>query len=186
MNIDRWQAPTDWARRALGDTSAVILDTETTGLEYNAEIVQVAVIDMASRVLLDTLVKPTRPIPPDASRIHHITDAMVAAAPTFAELAPRLYHIIGGKRVLIYNASFDMRLLRQSATAANTHWPAMTADCVMEAYSAWVGDWSDYHGNYRWQRLPGGDHSALGDCRATLDVLRRMAETTGEEVMSVG
>jgi DNA polymerase III epsilon subunit-like protein len=26
-----------------------------------------------------------------------------------------------------------------------------------------------------WQRLPGGDHSALGDARATLNLVRRMA-----------
>lgn len=31
--------------------------------------------------------------------------------------------------------------------------------------------------NYRWQRLPGGDHSALGDCWATLKVLQKMAES---------
>lgn len=29
--------------------------------------------------------------------------------------------------------------------------------------------------NYRYQRLPGGDHSALGDARATLAVIKRMA-----------
>jgi len=31
--------------------------------------------------------------------------------------------------------------------------------------------------NYRWQRLPGGDHSALSDCLATLKVLQAMAES---------
>jgi DNA polymerase-3 subunit epsilon len=45
----------------------------------------------------------------------------------------------------------------------------------MHWYSQWIGDWNDYHGNYKWQRLPGGDHSALGDCRATLAVLKQMA-----------
>jgi DNA polymerase-3 subunit epsilon len=45
----------------------------------------------------------------------------------------------------------------------------------MHWYAQFVGDWNEYHGNYKWQRLPGGDHSALGDCRATLAVLKEMA-----------
>jgi DNA polymerase-3 subunit epsilon len=45
----------------------------------------------------------------------------------------------------------------------------------MQWYSQWVGEWNDYHQDYKWQRLPGGDHSALGDCKATLEVIRRMA-----------
>ncbi len=168
----------DWARQMLADPTVVILDTETTGLGPDAEIVQIAVIDAAGITLLDTLVRPTRSIPPDATRVHGITDAMVAEAPTFAELAPLLYSLIGGRRVVIYNASYDMRLLRQTAVATKAgKWPGLTADCAMNAYSEWVGDWSEYHGNYRWQRLPGGDHSALGDARATLAVLRVMAAT---------
>ena len=51
-----------------------------------------------------------------------------------------------------------------------------TWECAMHPYSQWVGDWNDYHGSYRWQRLPGGDHTAIGDCHATYAVLQRMAE----------
>lgn len=166
----------EWARTILADQNVVILDTETTGLDSDAEIVQVAVIDTAGAVLLDTLIRPTRPIPPDATGIHGITDAMVADAPTFAELAPLLYSLIAGRRLVIYNASYDMRLLRQTAVATKAaKWPALTADCAMNGYSEWVGEWNARYGNYRWQRLPGGDHSALGDCRATLAVLKQMA-----------
>jgi DNA polymerase III subunit epsilon len=42
-------------------------------------------------------------------------------------------------------------------------------------YSQWVGERNEYHGDYKWQRLPGGDHSALGDCKATLEVIEAMA-----------
>ncbi len=44
----------------------MILDTETTGL-YDAEIVELSIIDTAGNVLLDTLVRPTRPIPAEAT-----------------------------------------------------------------------------------------------------------------------
>jgi hypothetical protein len=61
---------------------------------------------------------------------------------------------------------------------------------VMIPYSDWVGDWSDYHGNNRWQPL-GGGHRAAGDCRAVLDCLRAMAkpasaETNGYDTVAVG
>jgi DNA polymerase-3 subunit epsilon len=51
----------------------------------------------------------------------------------------------------------------------------VTVHCAMQWYAQYVGEWHDYWGNYRWQRLPGGDHSALGDARATLSLLKRMA-----------
>jgi len=57
------------ARKIL-EIAPVILDTETSGLDSRAEIVEIAVVDTDGRVLVNTLVKPSRPIPPDVSAIH--------------------------------------------------------------------------------------------------------------------
>lgn len=48
-------------------------------------------------------------------------------------------------------------------------------DCAMLPYSAYIGDWDDYLKSYKWQKLPGGDHSAIGDCRSTLAIINKMA-----------
>src|SRR5215213_762294 len=88
-----------WAAKMLAQPDVLILDTETTGLHGTAEIVQIAVIDCAGRALLDTYVKPTRPIPRDASAIHRITDLTVDSAPTFDQLAPQLREILSGQTV---------------------------------------------------------------------------------------
>lgn len=48
--------------------------------------------------------------------------------------------------------------------------------CAMLQYSCYVGDWSDYHRDYRYQPLWGG-HRAIEDCRACLRVVQRMAAT---------
>src|SRR4051794_16479396 len=81
----------------------VVLDSETTGVAH-AEIVQIAVVDAAGQVLIDTLVKPIQLIPREATRIHGITDAMVADAPTFAAILPQLQNILTGRNVVVYNA----------------------------------------------------------------------------------
>ena len=66
--------------RAWLAANALILDTETTGLGDDAEVVELAVIDCAGAVLLDTLVRPSGPVPAEAAAIHGITDAMAANA----------------------------------------------------------------------------------------------------------
>jgi hypothetical protein len=52
----------------------------------------------------------------------------------------------------------------------------------MDWYSQFIGDWNDYYGSYCWQKLPGGDHSALGDCIATLEIIKLMARSIIAEI----
>lgn len=165
-----------WARNLLGRRNWVILDTETTGLGPEAEIVQLGILAPSGQVLLDTLVRPLDPIPAGATAIHGITGAMVASAPRFSGVYEELSRLLTGQLVVVYNAAYDRRILQQTCRRALRLLPtAWGWACAMEQYAAFVGDWSDYHGNYRWQPLPGGDHTAIGDCKATLEVIKRMA-----------
>ena len=111
---------------------------------------------------------------------------MVESAPTFADIAPQLRELLSAKTVVIYNSAFDVRLMEQSAQARGLTYeiPIFAGEykCAMEEYSAWVGDWSSYHRNYRFQRLPGGDHTALGDTRACLALIKRMAGELNSEL----
>lgn len=171
----------EWAVEVLADPATVILDTETTGLDDGARIVEISITTATGDVLLDTLVNPGVPIPAEASDIHGITDEMVAAAPPFSEVVAELCEAIKGKRVLIYNLSYDLARIEHEFTRLGQagSWIAVRKtwarwEDAMEPYSAWYGDWSDYWGNYRWQRLNGG-HRALGDCLAVIDCLKAMA-----------
>lgn len=164
------------ARDLLFDEALVILDTETTGLDGEAEIVEIAIIDRTGSVILNQRIRPHAPIPAAASAIHGIIDADVEKCPTFDQVLPEITRVLEGKTVCIYNAAYDIRLIMQSMVAAGAHDPPLyMATCAMELYATWTGDWNDYHQSYKWQRLPAGDHSALGDCKATLEVLKRMA-----------
>jgi DNA polymerase-3 subunit epsilon len=153
----------------------LFLDTETTGLSDRDEICEIAVINLAGEVLIDTLVKPTKPIDHNTSQIHGITNEMVKDAPTFGDLLPRLEQVLRGREVLVYNLEFDMNKIAQSARANGCgfadgdawYWSYPTGEetpeglkiyrrrwhCAMELYAMYYGDFNDYHENYRWQRL---------------------------------
>lgn len=169
----------------MADPRAVILDTETTDLD--GYIVQIAVLGVNGAVPFYSLVNPLAPIAPAAQAIHGLTAARLANAPVFAAIEAALRDILTGRPVWAYNAEFDGDILAGDVWRVQPRplWPGwqnwareLDWHCAMELYAQWYGEWSPYHGNYRWQPLPGGDHTALGDCRATLAVLKQMAEET--------
>jgi DNA polymerase-3 subunit epsilon len=175
-------AVVEWSRRTL-QSNAIILDTETTGLDHSAEVIQLALIDLAGEVLLDTLIRPTVPPGAGSIRIHGLTAERLATAPLLREYAEQLQTLLITRPVLIYNADFDLRMLRQSLYAhslAFTWLNFVHHTCVMQQYAIYHGE-RRRHGGYRWQSLPGGDHTALGDARATLRLLQLMATTEEQE-----
>jgi DNA polymerase III subunit epsilon len=130
------------------------LDTETTGLKDADQIVEICLIDNDGAVLIDSLVKPTVKIPPDAARIHGITDAMVSNAPTWPDLWPRLEPIFAERRLAIYNADYDVRLLQQSHRVHGLDWDIPISQfCIMKLYAQYRGDWNARSGSYRWVSL---------------------------------
>ena len=181
--------------RAWLEVNALVLDTETTGLGDDAEVVELAVIDCAGVVLLDTLVRPSGPVPAEAAAIHGITDAMLADAPTWSELHARFCDLVEGRQVVIYNHEFDVRVINQTARRYGLQAPQGfdhvldrgPIHCAMQAYARFRGEWSEEKGRYRWQKLSTAAqqqgvtvtnaHRALGDCLMTLGVVRAMAST---------
>lgn len=175
--VDRRRS-VEWAQRVLASPAGyVILDTETTGLGPTAEVIQIAVVDTAGTPLLNTLVRPLhlRSMPPDAAAIHGITMKMLDGAPTWPEVAPGLLERTTGRIIVTYNAEYDSRLIKQTASRNGGAMPLAQWDCAMLEYARFRGVWDHSKGGYRWHRLCGGDHSALGDCLATLALIRQMA-----------
>ncbi len=171
-----------WARGVLASDDWVILDTETTGLDETAEVIQIGILAPDGSVLLDALIRPDGNIPPAATAVHGITEGDVRAAPTYPEIDARLAAVLYGKTIISFNAAFDRRLMRQTAARYRMFPPCKQWDCAMLQYAKYVGDLHHSYGTYRFQRLPpiAGNqvHSALGDCRAVLALIQRMAAAT--------
>ena len=175
-----------WAHNLMrGDF--VIVDTETTGLGSTDEVVQIGIIDGKGRTLLDTLVRPTCPVPPMVTRIHGLTNEKLADASPFCDLYVTLSSLLAGRTVIAYNIDFDWRMLVQSARVYGLP-PFRTGDrqCAMKAYAQFHGMFDLKRRTYAYQKL--GEacrhqkipvvkaHDALSDARMTLALLRKMAE----------
>jgi DNA polymerase III subunit epsilon len=55
-----------------------------------------------------SLVRPSCPIPAEATDVHGISDADVASAPRFAEIAPGLLELLESVVFVAHNAAFDL------------------------------------------------------------------------------
>lgn len=167
----------------------VFLDTETTGLQGRYaggkdEIVEVAILDNRGRPLINQLVRPSRQSSwPEAQRIHGISPAMVANAPTLDALLIDIGMAIQDCLVVIYNAAFDLQFFPQELFCASR------VECAMLRYAAWKGDWNPHYGNLRWHKLHVAAkatgfkldiewHRALGDTIACRHVWRHLERFT--------
>jgi len=126
----------------------LFIDTETTGLDGLAEIVEISIIDHFGDVVLDSLIRPTRRIPADVIRVHGITNEMVRDAPTWAEVWAEVEIVLKERYVGVYNAEFDLRMMRQSHRSNGMAWQFRDNRffCIMKLYA-------QFRGAYRWQKL---------------------------------
>lgn len=97
------------------DCPIAFLDVETTGRDPALDrIVEVGIVlGVGGQIVARHawLINPGRPIPPEVTAVHGITDADVADKPSFAELAGEILGKLGAAIPAAYNASFDRAFL---------------------------------------------------------------------------
>lgn len=112
--------------------SPLFLDTETTGLDGDAEVVEIAILDTAGEVLYEGLSRPILPMPEDVRAVNGITDEDLADAPGWDFVGQHVYAVLAGRRVIAHNAAFDDRMLRQTFSRHGMAMPAVSWCCSME------------------------------------------------------
>lgn len=176
-----------WARERAANPATIFLDTETTGLGRDAEIIDLGVVDMHGNVLIDTLIAPRSPIPPETTRVHGIVDADVIGAPGWMDVYPLLAGLLRDRPVVVYNAAFDRRMIDGCCAAFGFEGESAEWHCAMQHYAAWAGVRSSHkRQRYRLHKLgdalaafdlPPGNHRALADAVACRSLVLALAQS---------
>ncbi len=95
----------------------VMLDTETTGLEWRQgeRVIEIACVEMVSRKLtgrhFHCYLNSGRAIGAGAQAVHGLTDEFLADKPKFAAIAEELLEFVRDAELIIHNAPFDVGFL---------------------------------------------------------------------------
>lgn len=163
-----------------------VLDTETTGLGSDDQIIEIAVCDASGKVCYEQRISPSVPINPLAEEIHGISLDDLAECPKWPEIVNDLQTLLTGQTVVIYNSDFDLGMLRSTSQAfkADDTWlNTLNIKCAMELSVQAFGATNRYGtislanaadaAGVSW---PGEAHSAKVDALVTLGVLRALSD----------
>jgi DNA polymerase III epsilon subunit family exonuclease len=161
-----------------------VFDCETTGTTPEVdEIVSFAAIRLDPEGVetgrFTRLVRPSQPIPPEATAVHGIGDEDVASAPCFAEIAPELLELIAGAVFVAHNARFDLAMLQHAFARAGVKYQPAGVACTLDAFRLLEPLALDHRLESICQRrgIPLVDaHDATSDVSATAVLLRGLLE----------
>jgi DNA polymerase-3 subunit epsilon/CBS domain-containing protein len=162
---------------------AVVIDTETTGLDpAKARLIEIGAVRLTSgqvdeRTTYRSLVHPGEPIPQAATKIHGIADEHVRDAPIFSRAWPDFRQFAGDAVLIGHTLGFDLAVFRNECArfgidfvrprTLDTRLLAQVAapdlaDYTLEGLSAWLGV------------TMGERHSAVGDAITSARIFRAL------------
>jgi len=99
------------------DMRQIVLDTETTGLEFRLghRVIEIGCVELVGRKLTNRrfhhYLNPERPIEAGAQAVHGLTNEFLQDKPKFAEIAAEFQDFVRGAELVIHNAAFDLGFL---------------------------------------------------------------------------
>ena len=162
-----------------------VVDIETTGsTPQSAGITEIAIvihngIEVTGKFV--TLINPRHKIPPFIVNMTGISDAMVAEAPLFEEVAPQIYNLLNGRVFVAHNVSFDYSFVHYLLGRSGFQWSAPKLCTIKLSRRVFPG--LEKYGLGSLTRDLGikieGRHRAWGDAAATAQVLTMAIEKEG-------
>ena len=95
----------------------IVFDTETTGLSFQSgdRLVEIGCVELVNRVetgeTYHVYLNPQRPVPPEASAVHGLTDAFLSDKPLFGAQVDAFLAFVGDAPLIAHNAGFDFSFL---------------------------------------------------------------------------
>jgi DNA polymerase III epsilon subunit family exonuclease len=164
----------------------VVVDCETTGTDPEIdEIVSFALVRLDGSGMETSrwtrIVRPSIPIPAEATAVHGITDADVADAASFVELAGQLFCLLEDAVFVAHNAPFDLAMLRHGLARVGVLYCPVGVACTLDAFRL-LEPLSESHrldALCRTYGIPLDAHDALSDALATAALLRVLIDGYG-------
>ncbi|WP_270407455.1 exonuclease domain-containing protein [Brachybacterium paraconglomeratum] len=142
-----------------------VIDVETTGLDPERErILELAILraDEQGRPIDQWVTRFHPGGPVRATHIHGITDADVAGAPRFADLAVQIGTALQGLVLVAHNAEFDLAFLQAEFARASLPMPQVSTYCTLQGSTVY---------------LPHLRRRTLAECCAALGVTHQQAHS---------
>lgn len=167
-----------------------IVDIETTGgFTSGNQITEIAILTHdGQRVvsIYQTLVNPGRSIPSYITGLTGISNAMVASAPDFSEVAETIFSLLGSRIFVAHNVNFDFQFVRQALSMSGFNLNCDKICTISLSRKLFPGQPS-----YSLGRLCENmgialedRHRAYGDAKATSILFEKLLEAGADEYIS--
>ncbi|MCT8124847.1 VRR-NUC domain-containing protein [Alishewanella sp. BS5-314] len=156
----------------------VVLDVETTGGKAGTDrVIEIGAVKVQAGEVLatfSTLLNPGRTIPSFISRLTGISNAMVADAPTFADIADKLAEFLQGAVFVAHNAKFDYGFIRSEFARCDITFemPQLCTVVNMRRYYPGLASYSLGKLCEEFEIKLHNHHRALADATATVELLK--------------
>ena len=103
----------------------IVLDTETTGLDpvSGDRVVEIGAVELWNHLptgkTFHKYLNPERNMPEEAQAVHGLTEEFLKDKPVFSKIAEDFLTFINGSKLIIHNASFDMKFINAELALAD-------------------------------------------------------------------
>ena len=178
----------------------IVLDTETTGLEYKLghRIIEIGCVELVNRRKTERYfhqyINPQREIDDGAFEVHGISNDFLSDKPTFGNIAREFIDFIRDAELIIHNAPFDIGFLNNELEQLGPEWGKVEDYCTIidtlvmarERHPGQKNSLNALCQRYAVDNSQRELHGALLDARILMDVYLTMTGGQANLVLDTG
>ncbi len=131
-----------WAQAVLAFPNLAFLEVDTDGLQSDADILRIVLVDRSGAPLYAQTFKPHHPLTHQTTHLTAIHQEMVEDAPLLVEAWEHITSAFAGRYVLSYNLEFDQTKLHENAERYSLAPLTVIGACLMQQAQAYAGSYT--------------------------------------------
>lgn len=104
----------EFNKLGLNNTDYLIIDTETTGLQKDDEVIELALIDFSGQEIYHSMFEPQKEVHWAATKKSKLTKKKLISNPKFHDEWSKIKLLIGNKKLIAHNVDFDYQSIKQT------------------------------------------------------------------------